>query len=263
MPLDAGLPVDDHFCGLLDTGGNRAESAAGTGRARLAAAGILLDRLLHDMKQPLNLVRMVAQEVRRDARRGRVELATLSEDMADLVAQVDRLVTMLDGFRRFVAVGQRAARRRVAVEEVCRAVLERVPHAGVELVETFALELPSAAGDPFSLEQALWELIDNALRATAEVASPRIELSVHRRDTCLVVGVRDNGCGVPPELRGRIFDPFVTTRPGAAGLGLPLAAALADELGGTVQLADAGPTGSLFELALPVALAGAEEARDG
>jgi two-component system C4-dicarboxylate transport sensor histidine kinase DctB len=206
---------------------------------------------------------MVAQEVRRDARRGRVELATLSEDMADLVAQVDRLVAMLDGFRRFVAVGQRVARREVALDEVCRAVLERVPRAGVELIETFASDLPPGAGDPFSLEQALWELIDNALRATAEVASPRIELSVRRRDTCLVVGVRDNGCGVPPELHGRIFDPFFTTCPGAAGLGLPLAVALAQDLGGTVQLVDAGPAGSLFELALPVAAERAEEARDG
>ena len=244
-------------------GGSRAESGTGTGRARLAAAGILLDRLLHDMKQPLNLVRMVAQEVRRDARRGRVELDSLSEDMAELVAQVDRLVGMLDGFRRFVAVGQSAARRNVAVDEVCRAILEHLPHAGVELVEPFPSDLPPAAGDPFSLEQALWELVDNALRATAEVASPRIELSVRQRDTYLVVSVRDNGSGVPPELRGRIFDPFFTTCPGAAGLGLPLAIALAGELGGTVQLADAGPTGSLFELALPLAAEGTEEAGDG
>jgi len=253
MPLDAAGPVDDHFRGLPDTGGNRAEGAAATGRARLAAAGMLLDRLLHDMKQPLNLVRMVAQEVRRDARRGRVELDTLSEDLADLVAQVDRLVGMLDGFRRFVAVGTGATRLEVAVDDLCRAVLERVPHAGVELVETYASDLPAAAGDASSLEQALWELIDNALRATAEVPSPRIELSVHRRDTCLVVGVRDNGSGVPPELRSRIFDPFFTTCPGAAGLGLPLAVALVHELGGTVQLVDAGPAGSLFELTLPVA----------
>jgi C4-dicarboxylate-specific signal transduction histidine kinase len=215
------------------------------------------------MKQPLNLVRMVAQEVRRDARRGRVELDSLSEDMADLVTQVDRLVTMLDGFRRFVAVGKAAARRRVAADEVCRTVLGRVLPAGVEVVGTFASDLPPAAGDPFSLEQALWELIDNALRATAEVASPRIELSVCRRGTHLVAGVRDNGCGVPPELRGKIFGPFFTTCPGAAGLGLPLAVALAGELGGTVQLADAGPPGSLFELALPVPPEGGEEAGDG
>ncbi len=121
MALDAAGPVDDHFRGLLDVGGNRADSAAGPGRTRLAAAGTLLDRLLHDMKQPLNLVRMVAQEVRRDARRGRVELDTLSEEMAELMAQVDRLVAMLDQFRRFVAGSKGAARRRVAVDEVCRA----------------------------------------------------------------------------------------------------------------------------------------------
>jgi C4-dicarboxylate-specific signal transduction histidine kinase len=236
------------------------------GQARLAAAGSLLCRLLHDMKQPLNLIRMVAQEVKRGAKQGRVELDSLPEDMAEIVVEVDRLVTMLDRFGRFAGSGDSAARQAVAVDEVCRAVLQRVPRGGVELVESLAPDLPPAAGDACSLEQAVWELLDNALRATEQVVSPRIELSARLRDTSLVIAVRDNGCGVPPEARGRIFDPFFTTCPGATGLGLTLAAALAGELGGTVRLEDASPAGSVFELDLPVSATsstGREGVRDG
>jgi anti-sigma regulatory factor (Ser/Thr protein kinase) len=111
-----------------------------------------------------------------------------------------------------------------------------------------------AASDPFHLEQAVWELIDNALRATERTAPlrPEVEVSACQCERGLVIAVRDNGCGVPRELRTKIFDPFFSTYPDRAGLGLTLAAALAADLGGRVELRDAVEAGSVFEICLPM-----------
>jgi signal transduction histidine kinase len=223
----------------------------------MAAATVMLDRLLHDLKQPLNLIRVVAQDVKRDGRMGRVELDALPGDMDEIVAAVDRLAGEIDRIRTFGSSGADAmVEKEVALGEVCRAVLRRIDtaHPGVEIHQAIQPDLPPAAGDPFHLEQAVWELIDNALRATERTAPlrPEVEVSACQCERGLVIAVRDNGCGVPRELRTKIFDPFFSTYPDRAGLGLTLAAALAADLGGRVELRDAVEAGSVFEICLPM-----------
>jgi signal transduction histidine kinase len=61
----------------------------------------------------------------------------------------------------------------------------------------------------------------------------------------------DAGSGVPDALRGRIFDPFVTTRAEGSGLGLAIAHRLAASMSGSVELASTGPSGSVFRVTLP------------
>jgi signal transduction histidine kinase len=79
-----------------------------------------------------------------------------------------------------------------------------------------------------------------------------ITVSAETRDGMAVIGLRDDGPGIPPRLAGRLFEPFVSG--GAAdgtGLGLTLSRELAANHGGALTLLDTGPQGTSFELQLP------------
>jgi signal transduction histidine kinase len=227
-------------------------------RARLAAAVVMLDRLLHELKQPLNLVRVVAQDVSLDAKKGRLDPDSIPQSMDEIIEAVDQLVICINRLRAFARPGRSdPVQQPMSVEQACRAAVQRIresaPEAGVEA--QFEADLPPVHGDPASLEQAVWELLDNALRASRHAPSgePRAVLSVRRCDGAVVVTVSDPGGGVPEQVRSRMFEPFCSSRAEAGGLGLALAAALVRDLSGSLELSESGDQGSVLEIRLPPA----------
>lgn len=112
-------------------------------------------------------------------------------------------------------------------------------------------------GDPDRLRQALFNLVDNALRHTP--VGGEIEISVVADKTRAVLSVRDTGSGIDPQALPRIFDRFYRADParsratGNAGLGLPLVRQIAIAHGGTVRVASTPGVGSTFTLDLPAA----------
>jgi signal transduction histidine kinase len=224
-------------------------------RARLAAADVLLGRLLHDLKQPLNHIRVTAQDVRLDVMKDRLAIESLPQSMSEIEMAVDQVASNIDRLRAFSRQESSPPPRPVALEQVCQKALGRIRslHPRVEIAESFAPDLAPVHIDPFAVEQALWELLDNAVRATADAArtDPRLEISGCRRDDRIVITVGDNGCGVPEDERVRIFEPFFSTHLKAAGLGLALALALANQAGGHIELIKTSEQGSTFEFCLP------------
>ena len=112
----------------------------------------------------------------------------------------------------------------------------------------------TALGTPGPVQQIVMNLVQNAIDALADTAEARIVLKVFRRDDTAVLSVTDNGPGISDKDAISIFDPFFTTKPvgKGTGLGLPISHRIATENGGTLQLAKTGPTGSVFELTLPL-----------
>lgn len=101
------------------------------------------------------------------------------------------------------------------------------------------------------LEQAVINLVKNALDATSGRPSPQIELACRRLDGRVAITVADNGEGVPPERMETIFIPFFTSRAGGSGIGLSLARQIALAHGGQLTVAANVPRGAVFELSLP------------
>ena len=123
---------------------------------------------------------------------------------------------------------------------------------------TLEPSLPRILIDRESLKRALINLLDNAVFATAGVArnghGPRIELrtSVDSTSGVVVLEVRDNGPGISPALRTRIFEPYFSTKNGGTGLGLAIVSAIVTDHHGFVRVADNAPAGSRFILEFPV-----------
>ena len=99
------------------------------------------------------------------------------------------------------------------------------------------------------LEQVFVNLLHNALEALADTARPRIRLSVERDGERVRVRIEDNGPGVDPAVRERLFTPFFTTRAQGVGLGLVISRDILAEFGGTLAALEVG-AGAAFEVTL-------------
>ena len=125
--------------------------------------------------------------------------------------------------------------------------------AGVQTREQYAQLMPLVLANRDEIQQVLLNLIINAQQAMSETPGARV-LSVRTLMEAgdAIVEVRDTGPGVPPELAGRIFEPFVTTKPGgnATGLGLSLSFGIARAHRGTLELLPT-ESGCCVRLSLP------------
>jgi signal transduction histidine kinase len=121
---------------------------------------------------------------------------------------------------------------------------------GVEVTERHA-ELPRIEGNPGQLQQVFLNLVVNALQAVGAQGRVEIESREERDGVC--VSVRDDGTGIRPEDRERLFVPFFTTKPAGegTGLGLFLSYQIVQRHGGEIRVDSAPGAGATFEVWLP------------
>ncbi|MFL5395903.1 MAG: ATP-binding protein, partial [Myxococcales bacterium] len=117
---------------------------------------------------------------------------------------------------------------------------------GVAL-ETGSEEAPAAL-DPFQVQQALLNVVRNALEATGRGGT--VSLSARRENGFAVFAVENSGSAIPDDLVSRLGEPFFTTKPEGTGLGLAIARSIANAHGGDLTLANNAPGRVRFELRL-------------
>ena len=101
------------------------------------------------------------------------------------------------------------------------------------------------------LEQAVINLLKNALDASRGGTAPKVALACAAAEDQVVITVRDNGEGVPPDRLETIFVPFYTSRSGGSGIGLSLARQIAQAHGGQLTVRNNDDGGATFEMSLP------------
>lgn len=238
----------------------RAEDLLRLGQVgRLNALGELAAGMAHELNQPLTAVlantraadRMLSDEPPglEDARRAMKAASEQARRAADVLARMRRAVERSDG-----GGAARSVDLRAAVAAVLHLVEPELRRLGVSpRIEGEAAVAVMA--EPVALEQIVHNLLLNALHALAQV--PRSERSLSLRlaadPTRGRLTVADSGPGIPAAARGRVFEPFFTTREGGLGLGLSLCETLATAMDGTLELAADGGRGAAFALSLPLA----------
>ena len=176
------------------------------------------------------------------------------ELIAHLEADAERLERVA---KRFERIGRKAGKERVALGAVAERVvayfLPRLP----TLASRVTLELaasgpgPMAMGDPVLVEWALEALIKNALDALSGRGG-RILVRVEAAGETVRVSVHDDGPGVSPDVRTRLFEPGVSTKPGGWGLGLALTRRIMEQQHGGRVLYRPASSGSEFVLEFPM-----------
>ncbi len=247
---------------------------------RLQAVAELSASLAHEIRNPLASIRSATEQL---ARR-RVRSVEPTEDDDDerilhglVVREADRLSRLLADFLDFA---------RARVTRVSRVDLGAIVNAasmiaashpdrrdGVQVQVSVAPELPSVEGDEDLLHRAVFNLVLNAVQAVGPDGHVFIEVDRYRPSGAggaasavltgdlLTVSVTDDGPGVPPELKDRLFEPFVTGKAGGTGLGLPVVHRAVEAHRGVV-LVDSLARGTRFTMLLPTA-GGHDGARRG
>jgi signal transduction histidine kinase len=229
-------------------------------RERLAVLGEMTAQLVHELRNPLAVMEILAGLLERRVHERPEELRLTEE----LLGEVRRLAGTLTASLEFVKplpLARASLDPRELCEEALALALARVPFAG-SLERDFPDALPRLAADRGELRAALVALLVNALeslRDTPARSAARLRVGVRLvaagegggRD--VVFEVADSGPGVPPELAERIFYPFFTTKPQGSGIGLAHARKVALQHGGSLELATPSGGGASFRLRVPEA----------
>jgi signal transduction histidine kinase len=205
----------------------------------LAAAG-----LAHETKNPLNIIRGLAQMMsrREDAP---PEVRQKAREMVD---ETDRVTAQLNEFINYSRpreVRRSAVALSAVVGEVVRALNFDIEEKRVRL-DTFNDELVIEADEQL-LRQALFNLVLNAIQAV----DPQGEIQIRAGRNGGAEGfleIRDNGPGVPPDRRGEIFKPYFTTNPNGTGLGLAVVQQIVLAHGWEIRCLANEPRGAVFRI---------------
>jgi two-component system nitrogen regulation sensor histidine kinase GlnL len=216
--------------------------------------------LAHEIKNPLAGIRGAAQLLESKVGPADAALAALIREEAD------RIVGLVNGVEIFAddrAPVLSIVNVHEALDHVCK--LARVSFARhATLREYYDPSLPSLRGNRDLLIQIFLNLVKNAAEAceggdgeivvtTSYQAGFRIgeRNKAHRQPRRIAVTISDNGPGVPDALLGNLFDPFVTSKPGGRGLGLPLVAKLVRAHDGVIEFSSK-PGATRFTVLLPI-----------
>jgi two-component system nitrogen regulation sensor histidine kinase NtrY len=224
-------------------------------------------RIAHEIKNPLTPIQLSAERLRRQLgpRLARSDGeasndgALLEECTRTIIGEVEdlkRLVNEFSAFARMPHLNPVPGDLNALATETLASF--QTAHPGVEFILSLEPALPRILIDRESLKRALINLLDNAVFATSSSMQnghgPHIELrtSLDSTSGVVVLEIRDNGPGISPALRAKIFEPYFSTKKGGTGLGLAIVSAIVTDHHGFVRVADNPPGGSRFILEFPV-----------
>jgi len=152
---------------------------------------------------------------------GMLSMTSVLAEVADATHRISELVSSVRSYTQM----DRASAQRLQVTEGLDSTLVMLGHKarqGVEVVKEYADGLPEVEGLPGELNQVWTNLLDNALDAVAGAPGARVRIRAYADADDVVVELRDNGPGMPPEVAARAFDAFFTTKEVGSGTGLGL-----------------------------------------
>jgi two-component system sensor kinase FixL len=235
--------------------------------SRLSAAGEMASALAHELNQPLTAISSAVRAAQRTLLVAPQRKGSAGEivEALDLAAeQAVRAGHIVRNLRDFVARDGEADKQiedlsKLAEEAGALALVGAREH-GVEVRSEFDPQLPPVLVDRIQIQQVLLNLMRNAVEAMRQdendeaPSARKLTLSARRLGPDLVeVAVADTGPGLSPEIAARLFEPFVSNKPGGMGMGLSICRSIVEAHGGRLWAEPNAEGGTVFRFTLPAA----------
>ena len=220
---------------------------------RVAAWREVARSLAHEIKNPLTPIQLCAERMQRHfAGASEPTRALVDECAATIVGEVESLKGLVDEFSQFARMpSPRTEPTDIHVLLTDVFALYRGIFTAVDVRPRFAEALPQVSVDPEQIRRVVINLIDNAVEAMAQRGIIDVETHHVPVDGVIRIVVADNGPGIPPDEREKLFLPHYSTKQRGSGLGLAIVRRIVTEHGGSVSVTENLPHGTRFVIELP------------
>ena len=221
-------------------------------KSRLAALGLAVSKVSHDLRNILTSAHLISDRL------GMIDDPTVKKFAPKLIASIDRAVNLCESTLKYGRAQEAPpAREKFALKPLVDDVIDGVAVQASSRIMLYNNAAPSLEvdADREHLHRILTNLIRNAVQALEAADGPAagtVTIKGFREGAVALIDVRDNGPGVPQQVRSKLFAAFQSAaRPGGTGLGLAIAEELVNAHGGSIKLAETGDTGTTFRIAIP------------
>jgi two-component system, NtrC family, nitrogen regulation sensor histidine kinase NtrY len=228
---------------------------------RVAAWRDVARRLAHEIKNPLTPIQLCAERMRRHFASAPPNARALSDECtATIISEVDSLKALVDEFAQFA----RMPAPRVVPTSLHALLDETLAlytglFRAVRLERAFAPELPPVRLDPEQIKRVVINLVDNAVEAIGGMESAgdsdagviTVGTAHDGANNVVRLTIADNGPGISPADREKLFMPYYSTKRRGSGLGLAIVRRIIVEHGGSIEVGDNTPSGTVFTIDLP------------
>lgn len=217
---------------------------------QLRSAGRLGAEVAHQIKNPLAIINNVTFSLQKNLKPLKPEVAQQLEIIREEIAKADRIITQVMGYAQ---LSEGRVERLNVIEELHRIIAEVFPPGlptGTQIQRDFAADLPLLLMQRQHFADAVGNLLQNARDAVNGSGHIFISARLAGEDA-IAVTVRDDGAGISPDKRERIFEAYYTTKPRGTGLGLAVVKHNTELYGGGVRVESELGKGSQFTLSFP------------
>jgi PAS domain S-box-containing protein len=219
---------------------------------RLAALGKITAGVAHEVKNPLNSMRLWLENLKEALPSDQDPAAQQAVQVLDKeIDRLDAVVKRFLDFTRPIEVKLESTSLTELLQDVMSVAQPQLQKAGVTVEESLGSGVPEVWADRDLLKQAVLNLILNAVDAMPN--GGELRLMLRRRGELAEISVSDTGKGIPPENRQKIFQLFFTTRPGGSGIGLATTFRIVQLHNGSIDFQSEAGRGTTFRIELPLA----------
>jgi signal transduction histidine kinase/HAMP domain-containing protein len=218
---------------------------------RLSALGRITAGVAHEVKNPLNSMRLWLENLRESLPADPTAAQQAVKILDKEIDRLDRVVKTFLDFTRPVELHLEDTDLSELLGEVLALALPQIQRAKVKVGVEQAQNVPRVRVDRQLIKQALLNLVLNACDAMTE--GGKLTLALRRRGDIALLSISDTGHGIPAENRRKIFELFFTTRPGGTGLGLATTFRIVQLHSGSIDFQSEAGRGTSFFIELPLA----------
>jgi signal transduction histidine kinase len=219
--------------------------------SRLVAMGELASGVAHEIRNPLNAIRVIIQRLQREftPQEDKKEYNELTEIIRKETDRINGTIEQFLNFAKPPVLHKEIGNLNDCLKEIVALVEPRVKSKHCSIKTEYGV-IPQMDFDPELCRQAFLNLMDNALAAVGPEGI--IAAKTYKKNGLCVIEIYDSGPGIPDKDKQRVFDLYYTTKSGGTGLGLPTVLRIVREHGGRLDLLDSPLGGALFRLELPL-----------